>query len=53
MALKDGRDERPKTVGNVPRAATVAVDARVKEILARREVALRRARLAARHLDRA
>jgi hypothetical protein len=52
MALKDASAERPKTVGHVSREATVAVDARVKDILARRKVALMRARLAARHLER-
>jgi hypothetical protein len=52
MAVKATQDERPRTVGYVSREATVAVEQRVKEILARREVALRQARLAARRLDR-
>jgi hypothetical protein len=53
MALKNMSPRRPRTVGHVSRKATVAVDERVKEILARREVALRQARLAAKHLTRA
>jgi hypothetical protein len=52
MALKNTSAERPETVGHVSRKVTVAVDARVKDIRARREVALRQARLAARHLRR-
>lgn len=50
MALKDSKAKRPATVGYVSREATVAVDKRVKDILARREVAIRRARAAARRL---
>lgn len=52
MALKNAGAKRPATVGHVSREATVAVDRRIKEILARREVALRRARRAAQHLRR-
>jgi hypothetical protein len=52
LALRNASAERPATVGYVSREATVAVDGRIKEILARREVALRRARRAAQHLKR-
>jgi hypothetical protein len=52
MALKNPITEHRATVGHVSREATVAVDERINEILARREVALRRARLAATHLKR-
>jgi hypothetical protein len=52
MALKHESARRTTTVGHVSHEATVAVDQRVKEILARREVALRQARLAAKRLDR-
>jgi hypothetical protein len=52
MALKKAPPERPPTVGYVSREAIVAVDERVAEILARRVVALRRARHAAQHLKR-
>jgi hypothetical protein len=49
MALKEGRT---KTVGHLPRDAVVRVDKRVKEILARQEAALQRARRAAERLKR-
>ena len=49
MALKPGRT---KTVGHLPHDAVVRVDKRVKEILARREAALRHARRAAERLKR-
>jgi hypothetical protein len=49
MALKQGRT---KTVGHLPHDAVVRVDKRVKEILARREAALRHARRAAERLKR-
>jgi len=49
MALKRGRT---KTVGHLPHDAGVRVDKRVKEILARREAALRHARRAAERLKR-
>jgi hypothetical protein len=52
MALKNTSAERPRTVGHVSRKATVAVDARIQDILARREAALRQARRAAQHLRR-
>jgi uncharacterized protein YaaN involved in tellurite resistance len=52
MALKNATAEHPKTVGHVSREASVAVHKRVKEILARREVALQQARRAAQHLKR-
>jgi hypothetical protein len=52
MALKAERAERVPTVGHVPHDALVRVETRVKEILARREVALRQARLAAQRLKR-
>ena len=52
MALKNASADRPTTVGYVSRQATVAVDERVKDILARREIALRQARLAAQQLKR-
>ena len=51
MALKDTSTEH-RTVGYVSRRATVAVDKRVKDILARRDAALRQARLAAQRLKR-
>ena len=51
MALKNASTEHP-TVGYVSRRATVAVDKRVKQILARREAELRQARLAAQRLKR-
>ena len=47
MALKQGRR---KTAGHVPHDAVVRIDKRVKEILARREIALQRARRAAERL---
>ena len=49
MALKQGRT---KTVGQLPHDAVVRVDKRAKEILARREAALRHARRAAERLKR-
>jgi hypothetical protein len=52
MALKAERGEHVTAIGNVPHDALVRVEARVKEILARREVAVRQARLAARRLKR-
>jgi hypothetical protein len=52
MALKNASPDHRTTVGYASRAATVAVDARVKDILARREAALRQARLAAQQLKR-
>ena len=51
MARKDASTSVP-TVGYVSRRATVAVDKRVKSILARRESELRQARLAAQRLKR-
>jgi hypothetical protein len=52
MALKNPGTEHAKTVGHVSRKAILAVDERIKDILARREVAVRRARVAARRLDK-
>ena len=49
MALTQGRT---KTVGQLPHDAVVRVDKRVKEILVRREAALRHARRAAERLKR-
>jgi hypothetical protein len=43
-------EDRRRTVGHVPHDALVRVDRRVKEILARREPALDRARQAAERL---
>jgi 3-polyprenyl-4-hydroxybenzoate decarboxylase len=53
MALSNAVIEHPTTVGYVSRQATVAVDERVKDILVRREIALRQARLAAQRLKQA
>ena len=50
MALKPPRTERARTVGHISHAAGVRIDQRVKEILARREAAVERARGAARRL---
>ena len=50
MALKPRRTERVRTVGHISHDARVRVDKRVKEILARREAAVERARRAARRL---
>jgi hypothetical protein len=50
MAVKPPRTERARTVGHISHDARVRVDQRVKEILARREVAVQRARRAARRL---
>jgi hypothetical protein len=52
MALGQGKPVRPRT-GQVPHDSLVRVDRRVKEILARREVALQQARRAAKRLSRA
>lgn len=52
MALKPLQPDRPRTVGQVPRDSLGRVDRRVKEILARREGALRQARLVAERLER-
>ena len=46
------KPERRKTVGHVPHDALVRVDKRVKEILARREAVMQRARRAAERLKR-
>jgi hypothetical protein len=50
MALKAPRTQRARTVGHISHDARVRVDQRVKEILARREAAVERARRAARRL---
>jgi hypothetical protein len=52
MALKPLRTQRARTVGHISHAARVRVDQRVKEILARREAAVKRARRAAQRLKR-
>jgi hypothetical protein len=52
VALKAPRKQRPRSVGYVSHDALVRVDARVKDILTRRDVALRQARLAAQRLRR-
>jgi hypothetical protein len=52
MAFRNAAPDHPKTVGNATREATVAVDARIKDILARREAALQQARRAAQRLKR-
>ena len=46
MALRAPREPRPESVGHVPHEAQVRVDARVKDILTRRDTALRQARRA-------
>lgn len=48
MALKQVEPERRRTTGEVPHDALVRVDRRVKEILARRDAALRSRRAAER-----
>jgi hypothetical protein len=51
MALKPPRSKRARTVGHISHDAGVLVDKRVKEILARRQAAVERARRAARRLN--
>jgi len=51
MALGDGKLVRRRQTGQVPHDSLVRVDRRVKEILARREVALQQARRSAERLD--
>jgi hypothetical protein len=53
MALTQVEPQRPRTVGEVPHDALVRVDRRVKQILGRREAALRQARRAAERLKAA
>ncbi len=53
MALKEVQPNRPRTVGNVTHDSIVRVDRRAKEILARREGALRQARRARERLKAA
>jgi hypothetical protein len=48
MALKQVERERPPTTGEVPHDALKRVDERVKQILARRDAALRARRAAER-----
>jgi hypothetical protein len=48
MALKPPRTQRARTVGHISHDASVRVDQRVKEILARREAAVERERAAPR-----
>jgi hypothetical protein len=50
MARRPRRTQRARTVGHISHDAGVRVDQRVKEILARREVALERVRRAAQRL---
>jgi hypothetical protein len=50
MPRKPPRTQRGHTVGYVSHDARVRIDQRVKEILARREAAVERARRAARRL---
>ena len=50
MALKPSRTQRARTVGHISHDAGARVDQRVKEILARREAAVERARRAAARL---
>ena len=50
MATKPPRTQRARTVGHISRDARVRVDQRVKEILARRQAAVERARRAAARL---
>ena len=50
MALKPPRTQRARTVGHISHDARVRVDQRVKEILARRDAEVERARRAARRL---
>jgi hypothetical protein len=52
MALKHV-EPRPTMAGQVPHDSLKRVDKRVKEIFARREAALKEARLAAKRLDKA
>lgn len=52
MALKAVKAGRLQTVGQVPHDSLVRVDKRVKEILARREAALQKARREAVHPSR-
>jgi hypothetical protein len=52
MALKSAGTKRPAVVDHISHAAQARVDGRVKQILARREAAVRQARLAARRLER-
>jgi hypothetical protein len=52
MALKAAPIEHARTVTHVSHEALVPVGERVKDILARREAALRQARLEARRLKR-
>jgi hypothetical protein len=51
MALTPPRTQRERTVGHISHDARERVDQRVKEILARREGAMERARRAARRLE--
>ncbi len=50
MATQPLRTQRARTVGHISRDARTRVDQRVKEILARREAAIERARRAAARL---
>jgi hypothetical protein len=50
MALKPARTKRARTVGYISHDARLRVDERVKNILARREAQIERARRAARRL---
>ncbi len=52
MALKAARTDHPTTVGHVSHDALVRIDVLVKDILARRDTALRQARMAARRYKR-
>jgi hypothetical protein len=51
MALEPEPVRRARTVGHIPPDALVRVDRRVKQILDRRDTAVRRARDAARRLN--
>ena len=51
MALKPPRTQRERTVGHISHDARVRVDQRVKEILARRDTEVERARRAAARLN--
>jgi len=48
MAFKPAEPERPRTTGEVPHDALLRVDRRVKQIIARRDAAVRARRAAER-----
>jgi hypothetical protein len=52
MAVKAATTKRPAVVDHISHAAQTRIDGRVKQILTRREAAVRHARLAARRIER-